>query len=1098
MSNKFKKMNFASLLSSFVLLINICVPQSIYASSTELVDINFGELLKLQEQNGYAPFAGTNMLENFYQAKAELPAEVPVLSPFEAVGTNIYFVSVDGDDTGAGSEDSPLKTIEEALNRVSEQKGNSIIYLREGEYDVSDTIDITSSHANDDYSLFIGAYSDEEVVFCAEENIALSLAKKVTPENTKLVTYERINENALGNLYYIGYDDIGLDKIPYETAFNLGDMPLYVSRYPNQGTDTVVNVIKDGSFKNGEGFIRTGLPMEWKPGDMHPFTWKDTKNIHIFGRVANEWSFTDGIVWFDKAKKTVKTTSAITPNYSPITTNFWSSIPSTYYYTNIFEELDTFGEWFADDTEQRFYLYLPEDFNFEDKVINYTKYDGYVFNMDGCSNVVIDNIGIKHANGGFDIKNSERVVLQNMKVNDIENIAVNMYNTEKCGILNSDIRDVGGAHTVEISQSAERNSELVPRRNFIQNTYIGNVSTALKLSGSTGNIISHNLIENTSYSAIILNGAENIVEYNEFSGVVNKITDNGGIYVGGDINNRANTIRYNYFHDSLPDKKNGRAIYNDDCSDMSWNYGNVIRNFSYGLFQHSGDDHVIMDNVVIDASTYIRNSADYATQKTLMENYFFSNEPQFLDGYKNNNIANSDTWQTRYRGILNKKYNQVLEARGFYKKDPAGSYEKIYNVVTGKKKASDYSNSEEVQKMCDLVADTGCYYTGNRYIVPLIGGYSNGYGPSDCGLYNVCEPNNNGKPKVSYLSSIFGGSIESEIANLVANMGLVSLNNHNTEKPVIYMEPKKEILKEEFTGIGWSETSNGSYYTFEISDSSSFKNILISYNTSSNEYPVYTYSYDSKTGTNVKNKTNNYEFTVDKPYFARVKCVSLANCIDSENIYSEPVEFILRNNIENTNSGDSKVNSYFGNTSLKIKLEGMLPDYLINESDKQITLMMVDKADNGSGTDVIKHIAQINPEEDGSFSYTFGADVTSTTRIKVRAGMDDITEKLFLESTNRIAEVSFKWETGETSVKDVLTAVANINNMFGVTDNFRIAIASYDEDGNLIGCVMTDSVSVEHGKSADLSKTYSIPENADSVKAFLWSGTDMKPLADAI
>ena len=56
------------------------------------------------------------------------------------------------------------------------------------------------------------------------------------------------------------------------------------------------------------------------------------------GHIPFVTSIVDGecSVWFDDDTNTIKTTSALTPNYSPVTTNFWSSISSTYYYANIF------------------------------------------------------------------------------------------------------------------------------------------------------------------------------------------------------------------------------------------------------------------------------------------------------------------------------------------------------------------------------------------------------------------------------------------------------------------------------------------------------------------------------------------------------------------------------------------------------------------------------------------------------------------------------------------------------------------------------------------------------------------------------------------
>lgn len=1083
--------HFCLMISIILLMNTICVVS--YAENSNLIDVNFGELLTAQENNGYAPFTGENMLENFYQAKAELPEEIPVLESFDVHGENVYYVAVTGDDEAEGSEASPLQTVTEALRRISklsdgEKQGGSVIYLRGGEYHLKDVISITSEHTSNDSTLFISSYPGEKAVFSVDESICLSEARKVTKENSGLETYGRINKNAVGKLYYITYEDMDVKKIPYESVFYLNDMPMFISRYPNQGTDTVDSVIEDGSYVNGEGLTRTGLPMEWKSQDDHPFTWKDNRNIHIFGRVANEWSLTDGKVWFDDDTNTIKTTSALTPNYSPVTTNFWSSISSTYYYANIFEEIDSFGEWFADDEAQRFYFYLPEDIDKESSYISYKKQEGYGVEVSDSKNVVFNRIDFSDMDYGIRISNSKAVVLQNLSLRDIDKTAVYMTDTEKCGILNSTIRNISGDYAVIISQSADNISNLVPRRNFIQNSFINNVESAVNVSGSTGNIFSHNLFENTGFSAVYLTGAENIFEYNEFSGVANQITDAGGIYIGGDIKNRANTIRYNYFHDSNPDKKNARAIYNDDCSDMSWNYGNVVKNFSYGIFQHSGDDHVIMDNIVINADTYIRNSADYATQEYLMKNYFFVDSPQFIQGYQTYDLGNSQTWQRRYSGILKEKYDQVLEAKAGVDKDAGAIYNKIINVVTGKNKASDYANANDVQKACDLVVDTGCYYIGNTYVVPGWS-YSNGYGPSNYGRNNVCEPDNRGKPKVKYVSASSGGN-NYDISGYVKNMGLLNSVSSEEDMPVIYMEQKKEFAKDEFTGVSWSSAINCSYYKAEIATDAEFKNIVISYVTPNTEYPLYTYSYDKNTGVNVKKKTNNYNFLTDVTYYARVTAISLVNCIENPSVTSNVKEFVLRDEL-NILKDAAEVDSYIGDRSMKIKITGSVPDYLINEEDKQVTVMLVDEG-------IIKHIGQIDAYENNVFSYVFSADITDKTRIRIRAGKNDITDDLFGDKVKNITEISFSAEGESITAGEIVTAVAKINNMFDAVDVFSIIVASYDKDGRLINVSKLDSKEIAGNEIYELSNKYTVPEGSSTVKAFLWNKTDMKPLVGEI
>ena len=183
---------------------------------------------------------------------------------------------------------------------------------------------------------------------------------------------------------------------------------------------------------------------------------------------------------------------------------------------------------------------------------------------------------------------------------------------------------------------------------------------------------------------------------------------------------------------------------------------------------------------------------------------------------------------------------------------------------------------------------------------------------------------------------------------------------------------------------------------------------------------------------------------------------------------------------------------------MKIKLEGKIPDYLLNEQDRQITLMLYEDGVGETIVQSIKHIAQLNAEEDGSFSYTFGGDITDRTRIRLRAGTDDITDEIFKTYANNVTEISFTMQADDLSMGNIVTAAANINNMFGVANKPSIIVASYDKSGKLIGFKKVDSDVINLGQVVEMSNEYTLPVNTTDVKAVLWNMPDMKPLAEVL
>jgi len=182
---------------------------------------------------------------------------------------------------------------------------------------------------------------------------------------------------------------------------------------------------------------------------------------------------------------------------------------------------------------------------------------------------------------------------------------------------------------------------------------------------------------------------------------------------------------------------------------------------------------------------------------------------------------------------------------------------------------------------------------------------------------------------------------------------------------------------------------------------------------------------------------------------------------------------------------------------MKIGLEGKIPDYIQNEQDRQISLVLYEDGNNANMLESITHIAQINAEADGSFSYIFSEDITDKTRIKLRAGADDITDEIFKARATDFTEISFTMQEENMSFGKVLTAAAKINNMLGVADKPSIIVAAYDKDGRLIGSKMVNT-NVSAGEIVEMSNEYTLPANTSEVKAVLWNMPDMKPLADAL
>ena len=315
------------------------------------------------------------------------------------------FVSTVGDDSGDGSEEEPLRTLEKAIDVANEMREDSDklieILLREGTYSVTNTIKIINSQ-KDDPLLKISAYQDEKVTINAGVDIPLSAMSIADSDFTNAI----IDKPNAGSVLQYNLKDAQIE--------DLGEISLrghLISDEKEAQAELSLNgeVQKLAGWPNGE---YTGLI---KPTDSNEYG-KRTKS-----GIANGCSFQ---VNYDRPSQWSKPEQAwlsgtIGPNYEfdyyPVS-RFDSEEKRVYlsrgalekYYTepyyrfeNVPEELDEPGEYYIDRQSGMLYFYPPEDTP-KDSVLTIT-----------MSTPTLDVSG-KAPNSMFRIENSKNIVFENL------------------------------------------------------------------------------------------------------------------------------------------------------------------------------------------------------------------------------------------------------------------------------------------------------------------------------------------------------------------------------------------------------------------------------------------------------------------------------------------------------------------------------------------------------------------------------------------------------------------------------------------------------------------------------------------------------------
>ena len=559
------------------------------------------------------------------------------------------FVSAVGDDSGDGSEEEPLKTLEKAIDVANEMREDSDklieILLREGTYSVTNTIKIINSQ-KDDPLLKISAYQDEKVTINAGVDIPLSAMSIADSDFTNAI----IDKPNAGSVLQYNLKDAQIE--------DLGEISLrghLISDEKETQAELSLNgeVQKLAGWPNGE---YTGLI---KPTDSNEYG-KRTKS-----GIANGCSFQ---VNYDRPSQWSKPEQAwlsgtIGPNYEfdyyPVS-RFDSEEKRVYlsrgalekYYTepyyrfeNVPEELDEPGEYYIDRQSGMLYFYPPEDAP-KDSVLTITmstptldvsgKAPNSMFRIENSKNIVFENLIFKGGRGSaITGKNNSNIQFINCEINSFGENGIRFDASTDIKISDCKIHDVGQDGILFVSCGNYKTlspSNIVVSNNDIYNfarlerSYKTGIDFGYRCVGATA---ANNHIHNGPHAGMIFYGVNNDIYGNEFDNLVTEFSDMDALYCNNSNYpwERGNKIHNNYFHDIGKSSMNGRhqinvrAIRTDNrgCGlniyeNLFYNIGdggNGNGNNGIGAITAEGTRNRIFNNLFVDCNEAYFNTLQY-------------------------------------------------------------------------------------------------------------------------------------------------------------------------------------------------------------------------------------------------------------------------------------------------------------------------------------------------------------------------------------------------------------------------------------------------------------------------------------------------------
>ena len=564
------------------------------------------------------------------------------------------FVSTVGDDSGDGSEEEPLRTLEKAIDVANEMREDSDklieILLREGTYSVTNTIKIINSQ-KDDSLLKISAYQDEKVTINAGVDIPLSAMNIADSDFTNAIIDKPNAGSVLQyNLKDAQIEDFGeislrghliSDEKEAQAELSLNGEVQKLAGWPNGEYTGLIKPTDSNEYgKRTKSGIANGC--SFKVNYDRPSQWSKPEQAWLSGTIGPNYEFDYyPVSRFDSKEKRVYLSRGALEKY----------YTEPYYrFENVPEELDEPGEYYIDRQSGMLYFYPPEDAP-KDSVLTITmstptldvsrKAPNSMFRIENSKNIVFENLIFKGGRGSaITGKNNSNIKFINCEINSFGENGIRFDASTDITISDCKIHDVGQDGILFVSCGNYQTlspSNIVVSNNDIYNfarlerSYKTGIDFGYRCVGATA---ANNHIHNGPHAGMIFYGVNNDIYGNEFDNLVTEFSDMDALYCNNSNYpwERGNKIHNNYFHDIGKSSMNGRhqinvrAIRTDNrgCGlniyeNLFYNIGdggNGNGNNGIGAITAEGTRNRIFNNLFVDCNEAYFNTLQYKEIET--------------------------------------------------------------------------------------------------------------------------------------------------------------------------------------------------------------------------------------------------------------------------------------------------------------------------------------------------------------------------------------------------------------------------------------------------------------------------------------------------
>ena len=522
------------------------------------------------------------------------------------------FVSITGKDGNPGTRTRPFATLERAREEVRKLHRGSLrepvtVWLGPGDYLRSNAFELTTADSGSPKAL---------VTWRAEQPRKARLLGGRKLAGFRPVTdgsvLARLPENARGHVLQLDLREQSIEQFgemksrgfgrpttPAHCELFVGGAPMTLARWPNEGVFERIAGFPEANAQNdGHGGKIGKLEDGFYYAGERARSWKDTGDLWVHGYWSWDWANSyERVGSLDLEQHLVKT--------APAYGLYGFRKGQRFYFLNVLEELDQPGEWFLDRKSGVLYLWPPGD-SLTGKEVLLSLCPHPLIKLNNVSYVVFRELALEATRGNaVEIHGGTSNRVAGCLIRNIGNIGVTIAGGTASGVLSCDLFDTGDGG---VSLSGGDRQTLEPGSHFVENCHFARQGRWSKcyvpavLMGGVGMRASHNLIHDHPHCAILFNGNDHLVEFNEIHHIALETGDVGAVYTGRDYTYRGNQITGNFIHHTGGVGMGSMGVYMDDCVSGTEISSNIFYKVQRAAFLGGGRDHQVINNVFVECN----------------------------------------------------------------------------------------------------------------------------------------------------------------------------------------------------------------------------------------------------------------------------------------------------------------------------------------------------------------------------------------------------------------------------------------------------------------------------------------------------------------